>query len=293
MKKEQYTILVTDSGLGGLNVVASLRKQISQNKYSKKIKLIYFNSLPKEGYGYNSMNSFEEKVTVFNKAINSMAKNFVPDIILIACNTLSVVYEHTEFFRNPLTKVMGIVDIGVRLILKEYNDKCKIVLFGTPTTINGKAHKNLLLKAGVPESNIIEQPCKNLESEIQINASAPIVEELITKYLSEAVPGPLHNTPYLFALCCTHYEFSIPQFNKCISSKIENFKILNPNELMVTDALNILPELSDISHPVEDLVVSKTIISPNDIENIGKLIEPISKETNIALNNYICDALLF
>ncbi len=293
MKKDQYTILVTDSGLGGLNVAASLRQQISQHKYSKKIKLIYFNSLPQKGYGYNSMDSFEEKVTVFNKAINSMAKNFMPDIILIACNTLSVVYEHTDFFKAPLTKVMGIVDIGVRLILQEYNDNCKIVLFGTPTTINGKAHKNLLLKAGVPINNIIEQPCKNLETEIQINASSSIVEDLISKYLNEAVPQPEPNVHYLFALCCTHYEFSIPLFNKCISSKINSYKILNPNELMVADALNILPEHSPTSNPIEDLVVSKTVISTNDIENIGKLIEPVSKETTFALKNYICDALLF
>lgn len=293
MKTDQYTILVTDSGLGGLNVVASLRKQIAQNNYSKKIKLIYFNSLPQKGYGYNSMNSLEEKVTVFNKAINSMAKNFSPNIILIACNTLSVVYEHTEFYKVPLTQVMGIVDIGVRLILKEYNENCKVVLFGTPTTINGKAHKNLLIKAGVPESNIIEQPCKNLESEIQINASSPVVEELINQYLNQAVPQPEPTTNYLFALCCTHYEYSTPLFNKCINSKINNFKILNPNELMVADAINILPEHSLTPNQVEDLVVSKTVISPNDIDNIGRLIEPVSEETKTALNNYICDALLF
>ncbi|MFH0735462.1 MAG: hypothetical protein V1773_13490 [bacterium] len=294
MNNKKLTILVTDSGLGGLNVAAKIRANLDNGLFANEINVIYFNALPEKGRGYNSINNLAEKVKIFNSALNGMVKNCNPDIILIACNTLSVVYQHTEFYKNPKVEVMGIVDLGVRMILNFLDNKdTQIVLFGTPTTIQGEAHKNLLINQGINPNNIIPQACKNLESEIQIDAASSMVKELIEKYLTEAVPLQSDNKNYIFALCCTHYEYSLPLFEACIKEKIKNYKIVNPNNLMVEELNKRLTSNSVTKQIVTQKVLSRTVISQVDIDNISGLIAPISGKFALALQNYECNEKLF
>ncbi len=294
MNKKELTILVTDSGLGGLNVAAKIRANLNNSFIANKVNVIYFNALPQRGRGYNSIDNLPEKVKIFNSALNGMVKFCSPDIILIACNTLSVVYEYTDFYKNPKVEVMGIVDLGVKMILNSLNSKnSKIILFGTPTTIQGEAHKKLLLKEDINPDNIIPTACKNLETEIQIDAASNIVKELIDKYLNEAVPLPQEEKNYIFALCCTHYEYSLPMFELCIKSKIKNYKIVNPNDLMVEELNKKYKPNESVQQIITEKVLSRTIISQSDIDNVGQLIAPISGEFASALQNYECNEGLF
>lgn len=72
-----------------------------------------------------------------------MEEKYVPDLILIACNTLSVVYPHTEFSKNTKTKVLGIVEFGVEQVLEELkkNPDYDVIITGTNTTIESRDHE--------------------------------------------------------------------------------------------------------------------------------------------------------
>ena len=165
-------IVITDSGLGGLSVVAELERQLNKNPIYKEAELIFFNSLYSSEYGYNSITDFSEKVKVFNNALNSIETKYNPDLILIACNTLSVVFPHTDFAQNSKIEVKGILDSGVALFSDSIkNNEDKIILFGTPTTIISDVYKNKLVELGVKESQIVNQACPDLETEIQNNPS--------------------------------------------------------------------------------------------------------------------------
>ena len=103
-KKEKVTILVTDSGLGGLSVAAHLEANFKKWHPFKEVKIMFVNALPSETYFYNQMKNTAEKVRVFNQALFGMTEKLSPDLIFIACNTLSVLYNQTDKQRFNCTK---------------------------------------------------------------------------------------------------------------------------------------------------------------------------------------------
>lgn len=297
LDKKKITILITDSGLGGMSVCAGIEKKLRETKSFEKVNLVYFNSHAAKGKGYNSMPNMEMKAEVFNEALISMERNFAPDIILIACNTLSVVYPYTEFSKTTLTPVLGIVDFGVSMILEELknNESGQVFILGTPTTIKSESHKKILIKHGVRENNIIAQACPDLESEIQENPKSEAVRKLIEQYLKEAIEKSNDSfVPILASLCCTHYEFSREIFEsefKEISPR--KAVILNPNELMInsviiSENINKYPETE-----IKVWVVSRVSFSDSEIESIGSLIESFAPLSAEALRNYQHDPSLF
>ncbi len=111
--KDSITVLVIDSGLGGLSVSADIDHRARRTSCYRSIDLVFANALPDAARGYNTMPSMNEKAAVFSEALRGMVAKIHPDAILIACNTLSVVYPHTAFARTADIPVVGIVDIGV------------------------------------------------------------------------------------------------------------------------------------------------------------------------------------
>ncbi|CAG1020141.1 partial Glutamate racemase, partial [Patescibacteria group bacterium] len=147
LNKKKITIVITDSGLGGMSVCAGIENKLNEIKAIGEVNLIYFNSHAEKGAGYNSMPSMEVKAKVFDSALRSMEEKYSPDLILIACNTLSVVYSHTQFAQVSQTPVLGIVDFGVSMILSELKDhqNADVIILGTPTTIKSGSHKQKLV----------------------------------------------------------------------------------------------------------------------------------------------------
>lgn len=297
LNKDKITIVITDSGLGGLSVCAGIEDKLRTNKSFREVNLIFFNALPEKGTGYNSMPNIEVKAQVFSEALKSMEKKFHPDLILIACNTLSVVYPHTEFSKVSSTKVLGIVDFGVQMILSELskNKNCDVIILGTQTTINSESHKNKLLENGIDESKIIGQACPNLESEIQGSPESETVKGMVELYVSEAAEK-LNNTnePVIAALCCTHYGFAEDIFKSSLKNMTDReVRLLNPNDLMVNSI--VLEENNNkfAQTEINVKVVSRALIDDDEKKSIGGLIHSYAPLTSKALNEYYYDPNLF
>jgi hypothetical protein len=96
-QKREVTIAVTDSGLGGLSILAEAAEKMKENKIFRHTHFIFFNSLFSEDGGFNSLKTQKEKVLIFDSALRSLMENCSPDLILIGCNTLSVLYDKTPF----------------------------------------------------------------------------------------------------------------------------------------------------------------------------------------------------
>ena len=289
-------IVVTDSGLGGLSVLAELEHQLSKSYIFNNVELIFFNALYSKDLGYNEMESNEEKVNIFNNALCSIQDNYKPDIILIACNTLSVIYSLTQFSNKTKIKVEGIVEAGVKLFLDNLKkeDENSIILFGTPTTIESKLHRSLLIKNGIDEHRIINQSCPMLESEIQDDPSSEKVINLITEFVDEADKKVIHNNKKVYAgFCCTHYGYSSDIFEKILIEKFgKNVEILNPNSKMVTSLMEKRTgKYDNTTLSVE--IVSQVEIYTHEKLALSKILGNDSPLTVEAIENYNLKPNLF
>jgi len=282
-------IVITDSGLGGLSVLGELERRIKENPIFENAELIFFNALFSPDYGYNSMKSLSEKARVFNNALNSMCKNYNPDLILIACNTLSVIYPQTKFAKNPKTKVVGIVESGVSLFKNNLlNTDATLILFGTPTTINSNVYKNELIKAGISVNKIINEPCLKLETAIQNNPSSEETKNMISCFVSETLQkmDSISNTVFA-GLCCTHYGYCENVFLEELSNQLKTKIItLNPNNYMINFLFKNMYKTFKYND-VSVKIVSQVKLKDNEITSLGTILELNSPKTAKALRQYI------
>ncbi len=297
LNKKKITVVITDSGLGGMSVCAGVENKLKEANAFEEVNLIFFNALHKKGTGYNSMPNIEVKAEVFNEALLSMENNYSPDLILIACNTLSVVYPYTQFAQVSKTPVLGIVDFGVSMVLSELkrNAKSEVIILGTPTTIKSGTHKRKLIENGVDDNRVINQACLNLESEIQNAPESQAVADLINQYLNEAIQKLDNiNEPIITALCCTHYGFSMGIFESVFKKLTDRETIiLNPNDLMIN---SVILEENINKYPdtkINVSVVSRVLIFENEKESIGGLIKALAPLSAAALRNYKYNRELF
>lgn len=295
--KKSATIVVTDSGLGGLSVAANLAARLPESGIFQHVRIVFFNSLFHERSGYNSLKTEAERIQIFNQALKSMSKKYHPGLLLIACNTLSVIYQKTHFYQKSKFPIIGIVEIGVDLIAQEFdrNPEANVIIFATRTTIESNAHKNALIERGYSEDRIVGQACHKLAGAIERGYDSEETNDYIRKYVSEALVKL--NDPHrpLFAsLNCTHFGYSIQQFKDAFAKAgYAEIKIIDPNPRMA-DFLFQPPYLHRYLKTFVDIeVVSKTKITPEEINSLAKLLQQVSPATTQAFANYRYDPELF
>jgi len=276
-QKDSVVILLTDSGLGGLSVVAAIEDALRQHHPFRNVRLVFANALPGRDHTYNRMESTAEKIQVFSAALEGMQQLYAPDIILIACNTLSVVYPLTEFSKSTSVPVVDIVGFGVELMSEQLktDSTCSMVIVGTPTTIDQGTHRDSLLSMGIDSGRIITQACEMLESEIQSDPASDIVTTMIDMYAWEALEGyQISPDDHLFvALCCTHYGFAASTFQSGFQSVHDgSVEVLDPNirmgEFLVPQRYRDRYE----SCAIEVEITSKAEILPEEITSIAGII---------------------
>jgi glutamate racemase len=289
-QKKEVTIAVTDSGLGGLSVMAEAVEKIEDTKMFSRVDFIFFNALFSNSGGYNSLKTQKEKVLIFNSALESLEADFNPDLILIGCNTLSILYDKTPFSQQTVIPVVGIVDSGVELIAESLRShpEAKVLLFATPTTISEGAHKKKLVERGFLEERIILQACPELAQYIEKNHSGDETEMLIYAYADEALQK-LNGTdfPLYISFNCTHYGYSLDLWREVFHDLgTEPMGFLNPNSRM-TEFMDLPAHFNRFkSTHVTTRVVSMVEIGEETILSLGRWIAEISPKTAAALQKY-------
>jgi len=233
--KDPLTLLITDSGLGGLSVCAGIVAGLERTRPRREVALTYFNAWPEPERGYNLLPGTAERVRVFDRALLGMAR-FEPDLLVIACNTLSALYPHTAFSRAGRIPVLGIIEFGVRMLAGQLQARpdSLAVLFGTPATLASGAHAQALAALGVPAERVLAQPCDRLAGQIELDPDSPRVRELIDTYVGQAAQRTgARGRPILAALCCTHYGYSLAAFERALAAHFPGTAtILDPNRAM-------------------------------------------------------------
>ncbi len=295
-EKKQVTILITDSGLGGISICAEIADELMRRHMFENVSLIYFNAWPEQNRGYNRLNNTAERIHVFDRALAGMMR-FNPDFIMIACNTLSVLYHRTRFSQHVEIPVIDIVGFGVEMMTDALSvlSKNQAVILGTVTTIESHVHHDMLIQNGIQPGQIVSQPCDQLATEIENGPASPIVLDMIKTFMRQATRSIDPDCGHVYAaLCCTHFGYC----RKLIHDTLADFTqkmvtILNPNHQMAANLLANCLEIRFSDTGMQIQVVSRITWDEKKIKAISNLIQSISPETATALKHYAHTPNLF
>ena len=297
---KQTTLLVTDSGLGGLSVCAGMAARLGADARYDRVHLVYFNAWPQQYKGYNHYPDPADRPKVFHNALEAMAR-FNPDRIFIACNTLSVIYPFTRFAKETTIPVTGIVDYGEEMIFDALtrDPKAFAIIFATPATIHENSHKKGLVERGIDPDRVITQGCLNLAGKIERSPFSDEVKELIDENAEQAAQklkdsgraARTSGTVYA-GLCCTHFGYCKEQFERSLAGHTgRQVGILNPNEAMTDGACQGIRPGGSPQISIE--IVSRVTWEPSRIDAYDRLLSRVSAPVVKALKNYRLDKNLF
>lgn len=288
--KNEVTVAVTDSGLGGLSIMADAVEKMRESKIFQKVNFVFFNALFSNEGGFNSLKTRKEKIQIFDSALKSLEENYDPDLILIGCNTLSVIYDDTSFSEKTSIPVVGIVEAGVDLIAQklETSPESEVIIFATQTTVSEETHKKKLEEKGILSQRIIVQACPELGNYIEKGYASDETEMLISAYVAEALHKMKDTQPPIYvSLNCTHYGYSHDLWEKAFqSSKVKLLGFLNPNSKMLDFLFESQERNRFDGTEISIRVISMVEIGKEKIESIGKRLGETSPRTRDALAHY-------
>jgi glutamate racemase len=286
--------MITDSGLGGLSVCAGLEQSLAQKNLGQGIELLYVNATPDDRIGYNSLKTQEARIDLFDQFLKAAFNRYTPDKIAIACNTLSVIYDATDFASNATVEVKGIVDAGVAMVnagMEKYPDH-KLIIFATETTTEAGTYPRLI---SANKADISAQECPGLAHAISNDASGEGCRNLLSGYVDEALQRfddkPENVTVFLG---CTHYGYQTEIFKTLLGERGCASRILTPTELRVEQLVssNQMTHSAD-DEPLNIKFVSRYAIPQAEIESMESYLKDSAPQTLAALHNQIVEPNLF
>ena len=174
-------ILITDSGVGGLSVCAYLEHYLRTQGTTEPVRLTFVNAAPSNEAGYNAMASRQQKVDYFDRFLQRVADKYSPDLIYVACNTLSVLLADTGFAKASTIPVRGIVEAGGHRLLQGH---------------------------GIGAERIISQACPNLADVISEDRQGALALERIEHFVQAALgQSDGRAKACLVYMGCTHYGY--------------------------------------------------------------------------------------
>jgi glutamate racemase len=292
--KNKIKVVVTDSGLGGLDVMDHLGKKLKDAGIYKRAELIFVNALFNPDQGYNALASREAKIDTFSKVLSGIEKEFDPDFILVGCNTLSVLLDETAFVRQSSTPIVGIVDAGIDMMAEVLDEipNSTVIITGTATTINEDTHRHGLLQLGYTESRIVTQSCPELQSYIERDPAGEDTRMLISVYTEEALTRTVERENIYLSLNCSHFGYSIPLWREAAEvAGVHLDGILNPNHRMVDMIIPVNRKPAKKRTKISYSVVSKVPLKNR--ESIARYFSNGSPGIADALLMYTIDKDLF
>ncbi len=291
-------VVLTDSGLGGLSICAGLERRLRTAGGGRRFGLVYVNAWPDEGRGYNDLPDDDARAAVFDRALGAMAR-YRPDLVVVACNTLSVVYEKTAFARSPVAPVTGIVDAGVELFAEALagDAAATLLLFGTKTTVASGEHVRRLAARGIDPRRVRAVACHGLAAAIDRDPDADALPGLVEACVARALEaGPAGPAP-LAGLACTHYGYVAADFGRAFGRLTgAPVRVVDPNERLVeglTAGLDDDAFAGAAPSAVTVEVVSKVALAESQRRAVARRLGPVSPATARALLDYTHIPTLF
>ena len=265
--KQSPTVLVFDSGIGGLSIYNEI--------YSKIPNLHYIYAFDNEGFPYGDKSS-EYLIARVNRIIATILQSYSIDLAVIACNTASTICLPSLRTNFPFP-IVGVVP-AIKPASKITKNKC-IGLLATKATIQ-RAYTSNLIQEFAPDCDVkllgLSELAHIAENKLQgIAVDMQQLETLLQPWLKLSV------IPDTIVLGCTHYPFIK-----------DELRILFPNTTFIDSGYAIASRVNTLLNDQYDLnslnklsTLDNIVISTLHNQQVEKLTK---KFTEYNLNKYHC-----
>ena len=242
------------------------------------------------------METQDRRRRVFDNALAWAAGACAPQAIVIACNSLSAIYDLTPFARQPRAAVMGIMDIGVEEILAALGrwPGGQVILAATTTTAQSGEYERRLAARGVAQGAFFCHDCPGVAGVIERDGRGAESRAKIERFMSVAARRAAADRPVILSLNCTHFSYAPELFVEGLAKAgVEVKETLDPTVKMAERFLAGAPRGRFDRTDVSVEVISQAPLAEAQKRSIGALIEPRSARTAAALWRGRCEAGLF
>ncbi|MBQ7651117.1 MAG: aspartate/glutamate racemase family protein, partial [Victivallales bacterium] len=248
-----------------------------------KSKVIYMNAYPDKSWGYNDLPDTRSQEELLRKVMMRM-EQWRPELCLIACNTLSIIWQHLEKWWCPSFPVRGIIEAAVEQMSEymESHPESELLVLGTKSTIASNVYPKALIASGIEKSRIHSMPCHRLATLIEQDPSANAVRERIAEYADQAA-GLFETRPKRLALgfCCTHYGYARDFWQAEFSRRFGEVDVLNPNEAMVCPGRGVAFEYHSKLELSDGQRRAMAAVFANSASPIAKALQGASAELDL------------
>jgi glutamate racemase len=286
-------ILITDSGVGGLSVCAYAERFVRTHGFREPVRLTFANAAPANDYGYNSMRTREEKLATFDRFLRNVADRFAPDLIYVACNTLSVLLPDTPYAASAAIPVRGIVETAANLLVRtlDANPRSVAMIFGTQTTIDAGAYPRLLEARGIAPARIVSQACPGLADTISEDREGTKTTAEIRGWVDTAIAKMQQPEASVVAcLACTHYGYRKDVFAAALADAGIDATVINPNESAVGDLFPPQPGSASDERSFREVdvqFVTRYAIPAATIEALTWFLSDLAPRTIAAMQHFV------
>ena len=207
-----------DSGIGGLSVFRALRT------LAPHVYVVYFGDTENAPYGEKSS---REIATLVSMALRRLHAQGATNIIN-ACNSASVsaLSELIDLLRLNVFDVVEMVGPTVSTLAPLQK---KIVLFGTPATIQAGLYQRAFEELGITIDTVAIPPLADL---IEKGASAEEIRPVVERAVKEAVERGAE----IISFSCTHYPFVKNLFEDALQKEKSAAVLFDPAEAVAQEA---------------------------------------------------------
>ncbi len=185
---------IFDSGVGGLTVLAALRRLLPGED------LLYLGDTARLPYGTKSPESVRRYAL---QAADLLIARGVKSLV-IACNTASAAGLEAVRTAHATLAVEGVIEPGARAAC-EVSASGRIAVLATEGTVAGGAYQRAIT-AFRPDAQVSAQPASLLVALAEEGwLDGPLVEGVVQRYLTPLLDAPAATRPDTLVLGCTHF----------------------------------------------------------------------------------------
>jgi len=221
--KPAHPIGVFDSGIGGLTVVAALKRALPDAD------ILYLGDTARVPYGGKSA----ETVTRYSSEIVAILQSEGASPIVAACNTASALAV-PRLGQSVAVPLIGVIDPGAEAAVRATRNG-SIGVIGTRATIGSGAYTRAI-HALKPEVNVLGTPCPLLVPLIEEGLlEDSVTETVVRRYLEPMMEKGIDT----LVLGCTHYPLLRPLIARVCGPRIT---LVDSAENCASAVLSLMPD---------------------------------------------------